>query len=64
MDDGEKGYEGFYVDDVRIIAPKSVIESNVTFTVNGLKDAAGIGDLQPFGEQGYLIFMRTGQSGP
>jgi len=44
VDDVENDFEGFYVDDVRIIAPKSITESDVSITVNGLKDAAGIGN--------------------
>ncbi|MEA1970765.1 MAG: immune inhibitor A, partial [Thermodesulfobacteriota bacterium] len=46
IDDVENQYEGWYVDDVRVVAPTSVSTADATFTVatGGLASAAGIGN--------------------
>ena len=60
VDDVENQYEGWYVDDVRIVAPKSVGDADATFTVAGLVSAAGIGNYDGSGPDDLAFLNGAG----
>ncbi|MFC1858424.1 PA14 domain-containing protein [Thermodesulfobacteriota bacterium] len=54
IDDAENNFEGWYVDDVKVVKPLSVSDADADFAVNGFSSIAGIGNFDA--DEGYEDF--------
>ncbi|RLB94870.1 MAG: hypothetical protein DRH50_05770, partial [Deltaproteobacteria bacterium] len=55
IDDAENNYEGWYVDDVKVVERPNVDNKDAEFTVTGFSSVSGVGDFNGDGYEDFAI---------